>query len=73
MNSIKVPTENSVPLLRGLWKVFDPKLSADEGWSKYSMLISAVVPRPIALVSSCAASGTRNCAPFRLADYIVLF
>jgi flavin reductase (DIM6/NTAB) family NADH-FMN oxidoreductase RutF len=45
------------------WKEFDPAGPAD-AFSRYSLLISCVVPRPIALVTSINSLGDRNCAPF---------
>ena len=63
-----------IPYSGLVWKSFDPSISSQENWNKYKMLISAVVPRPIALVSSCATDGTRNCAPFRYSIHkIVIF
>ena len=32
---------------------------------QYKMMISGIVPRPIAFVSSIAEDGTENLAPFR--------
>jgi hypothetical protein len=45
------------------WKQFDP---SDEtaAFSRYSLLISCVVPRPIALCSTVSPDGSQNCAPF---------
>lgn len=71
LSSNHSPVLKSNPLIKGNWKTFDPLLASEEKWSKYSMLISAVVPRPIALVSSHDASSTRNCAPFRCTECFV--
>ena len=51
------------PFQRQEWKKFDPE-SAAEKFSRYSLLISCAVPRPIALVTSIDKNGIRNCAPF---------
>lgn len=45
------------------WKKFDPT-DPDATFSRYSLLISCVVPRPIALCSTISSQGIRNCAPF---------
>lgn len=45
------------------WKKFDPADESDT-FSRYSLLISCVVPRPIALCSTLSPEGVRNCAPF---------
>lgn len=44
------------------YKTFDPKDLKRS--SAYSLLISTVVPRPIALISSISSTGIVNCAPF---------
>jgi hypothetical protein len=52
-----------LPFAKGTWKgySFDDLKKAG---SAYSLLISTVVPRPIALISSQNADGQLNCAPY---------
>lgn len=45
------------------WKQFDP-CDDSETFCRYSLLISCVVPRPIALCSTLSADGVQNCSPF---------
>lgn len=44
------------------WKLFDP--AREEPRSIYKLMTSAIVPRPVAFVSSISAAGTPNLAPF---------
>lgn len=54
--------QQPAPFKRQMWKQFDP--DSAEKFSRYSLLISCAVPRPIALVTSLDTNGVRNCAPF---------
>ena len=45
------------------WKAYDP-IELKKSGGIYGLLISAVIPRPIALVSSQDIAGVINCAPF---------
>lgn len=57
------PGENQpTPFIKQAWRQFDP--SSGRKFSIYNLLISCVVPRPIALVTTVNAAGARNCAPF---------
>lgn len=59
----KVGQNQPLPFRSGSWKGYSfDELKASGG--AYSLLISSVVPRPIALVSSQSAAGAVNCAPF---------
>ncbi len=52
-----------LPFESTTYKSYDPKeLKAAGGL--YPLLISAIIPRPIALVSSISKDGVLNCAPF---------
>jgi hypothetical protein len=44
------------------WKVFDPKDIGVGG--TYGLGISAVAPRPIAVITSQNSNGVLNCAPY---------
>jgi flavin reductase (DIM6/NTAB) family NADH-FMN oxidoreductase RutF len=44
------------------WKIFDPKELGGRG--TYGLGISAVAPRPIAVITSQDQNGVLNCAPF---------
>ena len=46
-----------------IWKQFDPN-DPNSSFSQYNLIVSCVVPRPIALVSTVGAGGIRNCSPF---------
>ena len=60
----KVGTSQPVPWTPDIqWKNFDPA-NAEDSFSRYSLMISCVVPRPIALCSTISSQGVRNCAPF---------
>jgi hypothetical protein len=45
----------------GEWKTFDPK-TLPQG--VYGLGVSAVAPRPVAVITSRSKNGTLNCAPF---------
>ena len=58
------PGENQpIPFNSGAWNGYDPKDLQQSG-GLYGLLISSVVPRPIALVTSQDQHGALNCAPF---------
>jgi hypothetical protein len=44
------------------WYCFDPKVLQSK--NTYKLLISSIIPRPIALVSSMDSNGVLNCAPY---------
>ena len=44
------------------WRVFDPNEIGAGG--AYGLGISAVAPRPIAVITSQSSSGVMNCAPY---------
>lgn len=59
----QVGQHQPLPFPSGTWKGYSfDELKASGG--VYSLLISTVVPRPIALVSSQSTSGAVNCAPY---------
>jgi hypothetical protein len=61
--SWKIGDNQPLPFTQGDWRHYsDEELKASGG--AYSFLISAIVPRPIALVSSQSSTGTVNCAPY---------
>ncbi len=51
------------PFLGGTWRSYSAQQLRASG-GVYSLLISSIVPRPIALVSTRGANGSLNCAPF---------
>lgn len=61
-NTWKVGTHQPIPYNR-IWKAWDPAELKKSG-DLYGLMISAVVPRPIALVTSQDLNGVLNCAPF---------
>jgi flavin reductase (DIM6/NTAB) family NADH-FMN oxidoreductase RutF len=61
--SWKVGENQPIPFAQGDWRHYSAEeLKASGG--AYSLLISTVVPRPIALVSSISSAGVVNCAPY---------
>ena len=52
-----------IPYESKIWKSFSTKELKDSG-SLYPLIISAIIPRPIALISSMDSKGLVNCAPF---------
>jgi len=61
--SWKVGEPQPIPFQSKSFKSYDATdLKASGGM--YSLLISTVVPRPIALITSMSKSGIPNCAPF---------
>lgn len=65
----KVGSNQSSPYGRNYYS-YDPKELLKSG-SMYSLLISSIVPRPIALVSSQNKNGIQNCAPFSYFNMIL--
>lgn len=58
------PGENQpIPYKTGAWKGYSFD-DLKKGGGAYGLLISTVVPRPIALISSQSADGVLNCAPY---------
>jgi flavin reductase (DIM6/NTAB) family NADH-FMN oxidoreductase RutF len=55
--------ENQPSPYKSLYKEYDPADLKKTG-GLYNLLISSVIPRPIALVSSMSKDGNLNCAPF---------
>ena len=53
---------NSYILMNHLYKTFNPK--EQDLKTNYQLLISGIIPRPIALVSSLSSDGVGNLAPF---------
>jgi hypothetical protein len=51
------------------WKTWHPE-SSDKG-AMYKLLTSAIIPRPVAFVSTVSEDGVRNLAPFRYAFCLV--
>jgi len=59
-----VPGENQpIPFQQGGWKSYTSSELKKSGGA-YGLLISTVVPRPIALISSQSVDGHLNCAPY---------
>ena len=58
-------TNQPIPFKREVasWKAYDP-IELKKSGGIYGLMISAVIPRPIALVSSQDPTGIINCAPF---------
>jgi flavin reductase (DIM6/NTAB) family NADH-FMN oxidoreductase RutF len=50
------------PSCAGEFRSFDPKDIGSRG--TYSLGISAIVPRPIAVITTQSETGIVNCAPF---------
>lgn len=65
VSSWQCGTNQPIPFKRNVasWKAYDP-IELKKSGGIYGLMISAVIPRPIALVSSQDLSGIINCAPF---------
>lgn len=55
--------QQKLPFENGQWKSYKVDDLISSGGA-YDLLISTVIPRPIALISSVSGTGAINCAPY---------